>query len=130
MNTIERDLLKIIKNKSDNSVDSRKTTLTLIMIIDNIITICNYEANLLQLSKFVEKKRKKKYFLWSRNRLEETKSKINNLFKIIQSNYNYIGYKPSLQLIDKSKEPIQSSIKLLGNSLDILKEDKGIYFLN
>ena len=111
-------------------MESRKTTLTLIMIIDNIVTICNYEANLLQLSKFVEGKRKKRYFVWSGNRLEDTKNKMDSLFNIIQSNQKYVTYPPSVQLIDNAKEPIQSSIRLLETCIDILEANKGIYFLD
>ena len=76
LDTIESELLKIIKNHNDNSLASRKTTLTLLMIIDNIVTICNYEANLLQLAKFVEEERKTKYFAWSGNRVKDTKNKL------------------------------------------------------
>jgi len=52
LDSIESELLKIVKNRNDDSLESRKTTLTLLMIIDNIVTICNYEANLLSLTSY------------------------------------------------------------------------------
>jgi len=130
LDSIESELLRIVKNGDDDSLESRKTTLTLLMIIDNIVTICNYEANLLQLSKFVEGKRKTKYFIWSGNRLKDTKNKMHSLFNIIQSNQKYIAYPPSVQLIDTAKEPIQSSIRLLESCMDLLKANEGIFFLD
>lgn len=130
LDSIESELLRIVKSGNDNSLESRKTTLTLLMIIDNIITICNYEANLFQLSKLVEEKRKKKFFIWSGNRLKDTKNKINGLFSIIESNQKYVKYPRSVQLIDDAKEPIQSSIRLLDKSIDLLEANKGIYFLD
>ena len=130
LDTIEGELLAIVKSGNDDSLESRKTTLTLIMICDHIVTICNYEGNLFQLSKFVEGKRKEKFFVWSGNRLRDTKDKVNSLFNIIESNQKYVKYPPSAQLIDKAKEPIQSSITLLEKSMDLLEADKGIYFLD
>lgn len=127
---LETELLKIVKSGKDASLESRKTTLTLIMIIDNIVTICNYEANLLQLSKFIERKRKRKYFIWSGNRVEDTQNKMTGLFNIIQSNQKYVAYPQSAELIDKAKEPIQSSIRLLEKIVDLLEADKGIHFLD
>ena len=130
LDSIKNELLRIVKSGKDTSLESRKTTLTLIMIMDSIVTICNYEGNLFQLSKLVEEKRKKKYFIWSGNRLEDTKNKMNSLFNIIQSNQKYVVYPPSAQLIDNAKEPIQSSMRLLEKSFDLLEANKGIYFLD
>jgi hypothetical protein len=130
LDSIKSELLKTVSSGNDSSLESRKTTLTLMMIIDNIVTICNYEANLFQLSKFVEEERKKKYFVWSGNRLADTKDKMNSLFGIIQSNQKYVSYAASAQLLEGAKEPIQSSIRLLEKSFDLLEADKGIYFLD
>ena len=100
------------------------------MIMDHIVSISNYEANLLQLAKFVENKRKNQYFVWSGNRLEETKNKINGLFDIIQSNQKYVAYPLSTQLIENAKEPIESLVRLLEKCIDLLEANKGIHFLD
>jgi len=130
LDSIGSELLTIVKSGNDTSMESRKTTLTLMMIIDHIVTICNYEANLLQLSKLVEEKRKRRFFIWSGNRLQDTKTKINNLSTIIQSNQKYVVYPQSAQLINNAKEPIQSSVDLFEKGIGLLEANKGIYFLD
>ncbi|MBN2467499.1 MAG: hypothetical protein JXD19_05050 [Deltaproteobacteria bacterium] len=117
---IESDLLLVIRNQQDSSIDSRKATLTLIMVVESASILSRYEGYLLACAADAPRSKKDTHFPESSERLKAAKEKMESLLGILDSNQTHVEYQPSVMLIEGARGAMKSSIDLLEKSMEVL----------
>jgi hypothetical protein len=91
--------------------------------IEKAELICHYSARLISFYAGTKDGLKKDYVADTLSTLEMSKPRLEALLKQITALQKYIPYPPALELINKAKASIESSIPLIDQAIEVFKSE-------